>query len=165
VGRVEGAAEESHASLHPGQASDDARHHAGGGTVPRSAVPAYRRGRDVQELPVIRHLVFFTARDPADLPRMRATLATLATIPGVRGFEVGVNTRHDRIDAEDRGLEGGDGVDLVVHAVFDDDAALAAYTAHPVYQRSVAVVRPLRETRIAVDYVVDGPAPPPPPPT
>jgi quinol monooxygenase YgiN len=113
---------------------------------------------------VIRHLVFFTARDPADLPTMRATLTTLATIPGVRGFEVGVNTRHDRIDAEDRSADGGDGVDLVVHAVFDDEAALAAYTAHPTYQRSVEVVRPLRETRIAVDYVVDGSAPPPPRP-
>jgi quinol monooxygenase YgiN len=104
---------------------------------------------------VIRHLVFFTARDPADLDTMRATFATLADIPGVRGFEVGVNTRRDtRTDDEP---------DLVVHAVFDDADALEAYKAHPVYQRSVAVVRPLRELRTAVDYEVDGPAPPPPP--
>ncbi len=109
---------------------------------------------------MIRHLVFFTARDAADLATMQATLATLADIPGVRGFEVGVNARYDRISARER---GSDEVDLVVHAVFDDDAALAAYTAHPIYQRSVEVVRPLRETRIAVDYVVDAPAPPPPP--
>jgi quinol monooxygenase YgiN len=103
---------------------------------------------------VIRHLVFFTARDQADLDTMRATFATLAAIPGVRGFEVGVNTHTDaRTDDEP---------DLVVHAVFDDAAALAAYKAHPVYQRSIAVVRPLRELRIAVDYEVEGPAPPPP---
>jgi quinol monooxygenase YgiN len=104
---------------------------------------------------VIRHLVFFTARDPADLDTMRATFATLAAIPGVRGFEVGVNTRADaRTDDEPH---------LVVHAVFDDADALEAYKAHPIYQRSVAVVRPLRELRIAVDYEVDGAAPPPPP--
>jgi quinol monooxygenase YgiN len=104
---------------------------------------------------VIRHLVFFTARDPADLEVMRATFATLAAIPGVRGFEVGVDTRSDE-RTDDR-------PDLVVHAVFDDAEALAAYKAHPIYQRSVAVVRPLRELRIAVDYEVAAPAPPPPP--
>ncbi|MEX0834915.1 MAG: Dabb family protein [Nitriliruptor sp.] len=106
---------------------------------------------------MIRHLVFFTARDPADLPTMRATFATLAAIPGVRAFEVGVNTRSDeRTDDEP---------DLVVHAVLDDEDALAAYKAHPIYQRSIEVVRPLRELRIAVDYEVDGLAPPPPPAT
>jgi len=103
---------------------------------------------------VIRHLVFFTARDPADLPVMRETFATLAAIPGVRGFEIGVNTRRDeRTDDEP---------DLVVHAVLDDEAALSAYKAHPIYQASIDVVRPLRDVRIAVDYEVDGPAPPPP---
>jgi hypothetical protein len=105
---------------------------------------------------VIRHLVFFTARDRADLDTMRATFATLADIPCVRGFEVGVNARRDtRTDDEP---------DLVVHAVFDDADALEAYEAHPIYRRSVAVVRPLRELRIAVDYEVDGAAPPPPAP-
>jgi hypothetical protein len=85
---------------------------------------------------------------------MRATFATLADIPGVRGFEVGVNTRSDeRTDDEP---------DLVVHALLDDEAALAAYKAHPIYQRSVEVVRPLRELRVAVDYEVAAPAPPPP---
>ncbi|MEX1178269.1 MAG: Dabb family protein [Nitriliruptor sp.] len=103
---------------------------------------------------MIRHLVFFTARDAADLPTMRATFQTLAAIPGVRAFEVGTNTRSDqRTDDEP---------DLVVHAVFDDADALAAYKAHPTYQRSIAVVRPLRELRIAVDYEVDAPAPPAP---
>ena len=103
---------------------------------------------------MIRHLVFFTLRDPADLDQVRDTFATLADIPGVRGFEVGVNTRRD--GASD------DEPDLVVHAVLDDAAALEAYKAHPIYQRSVEVVRPLRELRIAVDYEVGGPAPPAP---
>ena len=104
---------------------------------------------------MIRHLAFFTARDPADLPRMRETFATLASIPGVRGFEVGEGTV-----ADDR---SDDRVDLVVHALFDDAEALAAYKAHPTYLASVAQVRPLRELRLAVAYEVDAPAPPPPP--
>ncbi|MTV27865.1 Dabb family protein [Nitriliruptoraceae bacterium ZYF776] len=96
---------------------------------------------------MIRHLVLFSARDRADLPAMAATLRTLADIPGVRAFELGVNGHHDALSDE---------VDLVVHALFDDVTALAAYKAHPVYQRSIEVVRPLRELRIAVDYEVDG---------
>ena len=103
---------------------------------------------------MIRHLVFFRARDPMDLPRMRQTLMTLAGIDGVRGFEVGVNEQRDEGSDDD--------IDLVVHAVFDDAEALVAYKASPIYQRSVALVRPLREVRIAVDYEVVAPAPPAP---
>ena len=103
---------------------------------------------------MIRHLALFTARDPADLPKMRETFATLADIPGVRAFEVGEATVDD--------ARSDDRVDLVVHAVFDDAEALAAYKAHPTYLASVEVVRPLREVRLAVAYEVDDPAPPPP---
>jgi hypothetical protein len=94
---------------------------------------------------VIRHLVMFSAKDPGDLPTMAATLRTLADIPSVRAFELGVNARHDELSGE---------VDLVVHAVFDDEEGLAAYKASPVYQRSIDVVRPLREVRVAVDYEI-----------
>lgn len=104
---------------------------------------------------MIRHLVLFSARDTADLPTMRATLATLGAIPSVRAFELGENARHDDLSDE---------VDLIVHAVFDDAEGLAAYKADPIYQRSIAVVRPLREVRIAVDYEVPAVAPPPPAP-
>ena len=103
---------------------------------------------------MIRHLVFFRAREPSDLPKMRRTLMTLAGIDGVRGFEVGVNEQRDEGSDDD--------IDLVVHAVLDDADALAAYKASPIYQRSVAVVRPLRELRIAVDYEIAAPAPPAP---
>lgn len=94
---------------------------------------------------MIRHLVLFSAADPADLPTMRATLATLADIPSVRAFELGANDRHDEVSDE---------IDLVVHAVFDDAEGLAAFKADPIYRRSVEVVRPLRELRFAVDYDV-----------
>ena len=35
-----------------------------------------------------------------------------------------------------------------------DEAQLADYKAHPVYQESIDLVRPLREMRMAADYVV-----------
>ncbi|MBB1248314.1 Dabb family protein [Rhizobium sp. G21] len=49
---------------------------------------------------------------------------------------------------------GGE-ADLVVYGEFEDEAQLAAYKAHPNYQRSIEIVRPLREMRIAADYRVE----------
>jgi quinol monooxygenase YgiN len=43
-------------------------------------------------------------------------------------------------------------VDLVVYAEFTDEAALAAYKADPIYAECIALVRPLRELRIAADF-------------
>lgn len=92
---------------------------------------------------MIRHLVLFSARDADDLGTIRTTLRTLADIPSVRAFELGENRRHDEHSGE---------IDLVLHAVFDDEAGLAAYKADPIYRHSVETVRPLREIRVAVDY-------------
>jgi hypothetical protein len=39
----------------------------------------------------------------------------------------------------------------VVYAEFADDAALAAYKAHPTYAEATRRVRPLREMRFAAD--------------
>ena len=52
----------------------------------------------------------------------------------------------------------GTEVDLVVYGEFDDEAALAAYKAHPDYQRSIDLVRPIREMRMAADYESDAAA-------
>jgi hypothetical protein len=94
---------------------------------------------------VIRHIVFFSARDPGDLAAIRAGLSLLTEIPFARRLEIGTNVKTDQLGSE---------VDLVVHGEFDDAAALAAYKAHPNYQRSIEIVRPLREMRIAADYDV-----------
>jgi hypothetical protein len=93
---------------------------------------------------MIRHVVFFTARDSADLEEIRAGLMTLAEIPHARHFEVGRNLGADGIP--------GQQVDLVVYAEFDSEADLAAYKAHPLYTQAIARVRPLREARIAADF-------------
>ena len=93
---------------------------------------------------MIRHIVFFSAADPDDIGRVEEGLMMLAEIPHARHFEVGRNLQSDRI--------GDERVDLVVYAEFEDEAALAAYKAHPVYAACIARVRPLRELRIAADF-------------
>ncbi len=94
------------------------------------------------ERPAIRHIVFFSARDKADIPRIVAGLEPLGTIPHAEVFEVRTNTRSDIWSRE---------IDVVVYAEFASAEALAAYRAHPVYEAAVAAVRPLRDLRIAAD--------------
>lgn len=92
---------------------------------------------------MIRHIVFFSVRDRGDLERVRAGLSVLTAIPHARRLEIGENLRSDQLGTE---------VDLVVYGEFEDEAALAAYKAHPTYQQSIDIVRPLRELRMAADY-------------
>jgi len=93
---------------------------------------------------MIRHIVFFSARDGVDPEDLRDGLMILAQIPHVQHFEVGRNLKSDRID--------GPKADVVVYAEFADEAALEAYRAHPIYARCIARVRPNRELRMAADF-------------
>ncbi len=93
---------------------------------------------------MIRHIVFFSAKDPADATRIRDELRKrLGAIPHSAHFEVHLNAKRDGY-AND--------VDLVVYAEFADFEALAAYKADPRYAACTAVVKPLRELRFAADY-------------
>ncbi|HEX8045542.1 Dabb family protein [Rhizobium sp.] len=92
---------------------------------------------------MIRHIVFFTVPDRANLEAVRSGLSILTAIPHARLLEIGTNVKTDQL---------GTDVDIVVYGEFDDEAALAAYKAHPNYQLSIERVRPLREMRIAADY-------------
>ena len=93
---------------------------------------------------MIRHIVFFTAKSPDDLDAICAGLERLGTIPHSLHFEVSRNTKVDQISNE---------VDVVVYGEFVDEAALAAYKAHPVYAEATRLVRPLREIRLSADVV------------
>ncbi|MDD2869414.1 Dabb family protein [Neomegalonema sp.] len=93
---------------------------------------------------MIRHIVFFSAKDPAEAQRIRDELrARLGVIPHSDHFEVELNAKRDGY-AND--------IDVVVYAEFADFQALAAYKADPRYSACTAVVKPLRELRFAVDY-------------
>ena len=88
-------------------------------------------------------MVFFTAKDRADLTRIIDGMSLLQDIPDATLVEVSENRRVDQI---------GNEIDAVVYAEFPDEAALKAYKAHPNYQRAIDIVRPLRDIRHAVDF-------------
>ncbi|WP_333712050.1 Dabb family protein [Yoonia sp.] len=93
--------------------------------------------------PALRHVVFFSAKDKADIPHIVKGLRLLSGIPHTRVFEVRENARRDALSSE---------VDVVVYAEFDSEEALAAYKADPLYEAAIKAVRPLREIRIAADF-------------
>jgi hypothetical protein len=93
---------------------------------------------------LIRHIVFFSARRKDDVEAVRTGLLTLGKIPHSSLFEVTLNTKVDPLS---------DAIDVVVYAEFEDDAALAAYKAHPVYAETTSRVKPLRELRYSADVV------------
>ncbi|MEP4197757.1 MAG: Dabb family protein [Aliishimia sp.] len=93
--------------------------------------------------PKIRHVVFFSARNADDVPRIMEGLGLLADIPDVDFFEVRENTRDDVLSSE---------IDVIVYAEFSNNAALATYKAHPLYFEAINIVRPLRDLRIAADF-------------
>jgi hypothetical protein len=74
---------------------------------------------------IIRHVVFFSAKDPRDIDQIVDGLSMLSAIPSVKHFEVSRNR---------------------------NDAALKAYRAHQIYQDCIDLVRPLRDMRIAADF-------------
>ncbi|WP_439497590.1 Dabb family protein [Bosea sp. (in: a-proteobacteria)] len=92
---------------------------------------------------MIRHIVFFTAKRPEDVETIRVSLGRLAEIPHSLAFEVVANAKVDPM---------GNEVDVIVYGEFADEAALAAYKAHPIYDETTRRVRPLRELRQSADF-------------
>lgn len=92
---------------------------------------------------MIRHIVFFTANRREDVETIRQALSRLAEIPHSLAFEVVANAKVDPM---------GNDVDVVVYGEFADEAALAAYKAHPLYDETTRRVRPLRELRYSADF-------------
>jgi hypothetical protein len=97
-----------------------------------------------QEAELIRHIVFFTVKAAVDVETVRSGLMALGRIPHSRHFEVTVNRKVD--------LYAND-IDIVVYAEFDDDAALDAFKAHPLYEATTRAVKPLRELRFSADVL------------
>ncbi|RWB70052.1 MAG: Dabb family protein [Mesorhizobium sp.] len=93
---------------------------------------------------MIRHIVFFSVRRKEDVEAVRSGLLTLGNIPHSKHFEVTLNTKVDLFS---------NAIDVVVYAEFEDEAALAAYKAHPIYADTTSKVKPLRELRYSADVV------------
>lgn len=95
---------------------------------------------------MIRHIVMFSCKDPADLDAVVRGLSVLTEIPHARVLEVSRNEKIDQL-AND--------VDVVVYGEFETIDDFRAYKAHPLYQDSINQVRHLRDVRMAADYTVD----------
>ncbi|RWL81103.1 MAG: Dabb family protein [Mesorhizobium sp.] len=93
---------------------------------------------------MIRHIVFFSVRRKEDVEAVRSGLLTLGNIPHSKHFEVTLNTKVDLFS---------NAIDVVVYAEFENEAALAAYKAHPIYADTTSKVKPLRELRYSADVV------------
>ena len=92
---------------------------------------------------MIKHIVLFTLKDPANAPKVKALLDSCKDIvPGIREFEVGIKTE---------GLEAT--ADVVLVSTFEDAAALAAYQPHPHHQDVVAQIREMASGRQVLDYL------------
>jgi hypothetical protein len=94
---------------------------------------------------MIRHVVFFSAKNKRDIPAIMAGLNQLEQIPEARNFSVRENLKQDGI---------GNDIDIVVYAEFANTAALEAYKHNPIYQDTINIVRPLRELRFCADVEV-----------
>lgn len=96
---------------------------------------------------MIRHIVFFTVKPDMDVETVREGLMNLGRIPHSSHFEVTVNRKVD--------LFGND-IDIVVYAEFENESALHAFKADPIYAETTARVRPMRELRFSADVVAAG---------
>ena len=91
---------------------------------------------------MIRHIVMWKLKDPADAPRFKALLdSCAASCPACIEFEVGI--RATALEAN---------VDVVLVSLFSDARALDAYQNHPHHKAVSAAARPLRETAHVLDY-------------
>jgi len=93
---------------------------------------------------LIRHIVFFSVRRKEHVEAVRSGLQALGNIPYSKHFEVTLNAKVDLFS---------NAIDVVVYAEFEDEAALAAYRAHPIYAETTSRVKPLRELRYSADVV------------
>ena len=94
---------------------------------------------------MIRHIVFFGCKDPESYHTIFAGLKLLESIPDCRYLEIGENLKSDPISQASP--------DFVVYGEFESEEQLAAFKLHPAYLKSIEIVRPLRDMRIAADFV------------
>ncbi len=92
---------------------------------------------------MIRHIVLFSAKDPADAAVIKAALERMAPVSGATTFEVAFNAKRDALSTE---------IDVVLYSEFETWTDLETYQSHPLYRETTDVVRPLRDQRIVVDY-------------
>lgn len=95
---------------------------------------------------MLHHVVLFSAKSPDLVEPIYEGLKLLEQIPDAEHLSISRNIKKDQISGE---------IDVVVFGLFKDEAQLAAYKAHPLYQESINRVRPLRDTRAVADFFIE----------
>jgi hypothetical protein len=91
---------------------------------------------------MIKHIVAFKLKNPADAAEMKAHLMTLAGVVDVmRAWEVGIN-----IGSSSRPYE------VVVYSEFDSMADLEVFRVHPKHAEVKKAIAPFIETSGTIDY-------------
>lgn len=93
---------------------------------------------------MIRHIVFFSAKNPKDSEVIFAGLSLLKENPYCLYIEVGRNFKIDTVSEN--------AVEFIVYGEFSNEEQLENFKKHSSYQASIDVVRPLRELRLAADF-------------
>ena len=92
---------------------------------------------------MIKHIVFFTAKNADDVDAVYNGLKILETIECDGIIRIHRNLKIDQI---------GNDVDVIVYGEFKDSEAMQAYKSHATYQKSIERVRPLRDMRVAANF-------------
>lgn len=92
---------------------------------------------------MLKHIVIWNLKDPAQGPELKRRLeALVGVVPSIRAFEVGMNI----VPSETAG-------DIVLVSTFDDPAGLKAYAEHPEHLKVVDFVKQVVSHRRAADYL------------
>ena len=94
---------------------------------------------------MIRHIVMFSCKQAADRDTIYRGLSVLTQIKHAALLEISYNEKIDQIANE---------IDVVVYGEFATVEDFRAYKADPIYQKSIDLVRHLRDVRVAADYTV-----------
>ncbi len=94
---------------------------------------------------MIRHIVMFSCKQEADRDTIYRGLSVLTQIQHASLLEISYNEKIDQIANE---------IDIVVYGEFATIEDFRAYKADPIYQKSIDLVRHLRDVRVAADYTV-----------
>ena len=84
----------------------------------------------------------FSAKHPDNIDKIYNGLKELENIKGDWILKISKNEKLDQIENE---------IDVVVYGEFKDKNDLISYKSDPIYEKTITIVRPLRDKRIAVD--------------
>ncbi|MDH4163889.1 MAG: Dabb family protein [Nitrospirota bacterium] len=100
---------------------------------------------------MLKHIVLFKLKPSAEgadketnARKIKADLEALKSrIPQIRHLEVGINC-----------IPGEAAYDVAIYSEFANEADLGAYAKHPEHMKIAEFVGKVRESRVAVDYLV-----------